>query len=51
MISPAQATRQKHEIELRDRRSERSSESTKMERLRIKLKQMQRAQMQIPRAS
>jgi len=51
MPTPAQARPQKHEIELRARRNERGSESTKIERLRIKLKQMQRAQMQLPRAS
>jgi hypothetical protein len=55
MISPAQDRPQKHEIELRSRRNERGSESTKMDRLRIKLEKLQQRQtqlrMQLPRAS
>ena len=43
----AQATKQTTEIELRVKRNERDSESKRMERLRIKLKQVQQGQTQM----
>jgi len=43
----AQATKQTTEIELRVKRNERDSESKRMERLLIKLKQVQQGQTQM----
>jgi hypothetical protein len=57
MHSPADARPQTAEIEVRARRNERGSENKRIERLRIKLKQMQERRMQMdvqiqsPRAS
>jgi len=47
MHSPAHARPEAAEIVFRARRNERGSESRRVERLRIKLKQMQEPRMQI----
>jgi hypothetical protein len=51
MPTPAEARSRPNEIELRTRRNEWRSESKRMERLRIKLKQLQQLQTQLTGAS